>query len=175
MFYKIVNSESKTYQDLIELNNKEKEIEDFNKKLIDEITDGLEWDSFKGYNRQVNLGRVLHVIAFHFTEPDKVDMKKWKPLKENNEYYVPNKRTKVGKELATKLEQQKQSSVYKLFDILNLGIPNQFKFPQFFVLDDIIVLYIDERFEIHNSDMVEITKTEFEQHIHDYNQKHKSN
>ena len=171
MFYKITNNESKTYKDLVELNNKEKEIENFNKNLIEEITDGLEWDSFKGYNRQVNLGRVLHVEAFHFTEPDKVDTNKWRTLKENNEYYVPNKRTKDGKELAAKLKQQKQSSVYELFDILNLNIPNQFRFPQFFVLDDIIVLYLDERFDIHNPDVVEITKTEFEQHINDYNQK----
>ena len=171
MFYKIIDGKSKTYQKLVELNDNEKEIENLNKKLIEEITDGLEWDSFKGYDRQINLGRVLRVEAFHFTEPDKVDANKWKPLKENSEYYVPNKRTKVGKELAAKLNQQKQSSVYKVFDILNLDIPNQFRFPQFFVLDDIIVLYLDERFEIHNPDVVEITKTEFEQHINDYNQK----
>ena len=175
MFYKINNKDSKIYKDLIDLNNKEKEIEVFNKNLINEITDGLDYDSFKGYNRQVNFGRVLRVEAFRFTETDKVDTNKWKPLKDNNQYYIPNKRTKIGKEIANKLSQQRQSSVFHLFDILGVDSPCQFKFPQFFVLDNIIILYLDDRFDmIQNQDVIEITRTEFEQHIDDYNKNLKS-
>jgi hypothetical protein len=165
MYYKITNTESKVYKALHDLRRKEVQMEADNKKAVLEKVQ-LEVESFYGYLGQQNFYRVTHYSGFKFTDPKKVDPKIWIPSKVHDGFFIPNKRTKLGKELEEFLCRGLQTSWYStVFKILRLNSPTKFKFPFVEILDNVIVVFLDDKMEPKDDNLIEITKREFNELI----------
>ena len=163
MYYKIENKESDVYVKLHDMRTKELQIEKDNEKAIEEKT-GLKWNTFLGYSGQQNFRRTTQFSGFKFTEPEKVDSKIWKEHSEHKGYFIPNRRTKIGREMSEFLWNGLKGSRYDIpFEILGTKHARSFVFP--FVEignDDIIVIYLHEEYQLDNENIIEITKKEFE-------------
>lgn len=162
MYYKIVNKESEVYKKLHEMRTKELKWEEDNKTLINEKV-GLEWDEFFGHGGQQNFGRVTEFVGFVFTEPEKVDPKVWKRSIDDNRVFVPNNRTKAGKEMNQFLSNGLNRHYFSVvFDCLGAEHPTgRFVFPYVEIFeDDIIIIYVDDRTIITDENVIEITSKE---------------
>lgn len=162
MYYKIENKESKVYKELHALRTKELKIEEENILAIEEKT-GLKFKNSFGHHGQQNFRRVTSYIGFEFTEPEKVDLKIWKRHKEHEMIFVPNTRTKLGRDMQEFLNNGLKGSRYdKVFKILKLADLTKFTFPFIEILkNDVIVIYLGDKHEPKNKDIIEITKREF--------------
>lgn len=166
MFYKITNKDSKVYQDLVALLDKEASINEYNRCVANEVTKGLDWKKFIGFGNQLNFDRVRYYRGFVFKDPDKVNPKEWRKDKEYKDAYRPNKRTKAGQEIQKKLNQQKRSDVFFLEPILGIKLidgPSSFKYPQIFRQDDVLAIYLDDKHEPKDENVIEITSKEFKE------------
>jgi hypothetical protein len=122
------------------------------------------WNLYLGRSGQQNLFRVPVYNAFKFCDPNKVDLKVWKEKKDYPGYYVPNKRTKAGREKQKILDSLKVSSIITLKRILGMNFSERFVFPWVEIVNDnTIILFIDEEFEPKGEEFIEITKREFEE------------
>lgn len=162
MYYKIEKKESKVYKELVKLRKEEKEFEKLNCKLIVEKT-GSNYKSFLGHKGQQNFSRLTQYNGFEFEEPKKLNQKAWKKHKEHPQIFVPNKRTKEGKEMDSFLQHGLKTSFFrKPLDILGVDANGSFSLPFIELVKDVIVMYLDDSFEFENKDVIEITKKEFE-------------
>lgn len=162
MYYKITNKKSKVYKKLHQLRTSELEMEDENIKAIKEKI-GLEFTTFLGHKGQQNHSRVTQYIGFKFTEPEKVDLTIWKKDKQHPEIFVPNRKTKIGKEIDEfLLNGTKKSSFLNPVDILGLEVPHRFSFPFIHIIPNQILLFLDDQFEPKDENVIEITKREFD-------------
>ena len=164
MYYKILNKECEVYQKLHAMRTEEIQFEEENLKAIKEKT-GMEWTSFLGRRSQQTFGRVTTYSGFVFTEPEKVDLKVWKPTKQTENGFVPNLRTKAGREMSEFLRNGLKGHWFKrVYD--NVGLKNpagRFAFPFVEICGDVIILFLDGDPEIADENIIEITKTEFTQ------------
>lgn len=168
MYYKITNKDSKVYKQLYNLRKKEQEIEESNKKLVKELI-GQDFTYFIGKAGQQNFHRVTQYSGFEFKHPEKLPPKVWVLDKQYGDKggYVPNRRTKAGREMLEKLRTLPHSSIIDVFRILKCELSGRFAFPYVEICkDDVIVLYMSERYDdvlSKNKDIIEITKREFEE------------
>ena len=161
MYYKITNKESEVYKKLHELRTKELQIQKDNDKAIEEKT-GLKFKTFLGDSGQQNFRRVRQYRGFKFTTPDKVDLKIWKTDSEHKEIFVPNRKTKLGREMAEFLLNGLKGSRYdKVFDILKLEHLRKFTFPYVEISNEVILIFLSDKQEPKDSNVIEITKKEF--------------
>jgi len=161
MYYKIENKECEVYKKLHELRIKEEQIELKNVASIIEKT-GLNWENFFGRRGQQNFRRVSSFSGFEFTEPDKVDLKIWKRHKDHNEFFVPNTRTNLGREMQEFLNNGLEGSRFDIvLDILKLEDLSRFTFPFVEIVGEIIIMYLDDDHEPKDENVIEITKREF--------------
>ncbi|MDD3875494.1 MAG: hypothetical protein PHT69_02675 [Bacteroidales bacterium] len=146
------------------MRTRELKIQKDNRKAIEDKT-GLEFEQFLGCAGQQNYSRVTIFNGFVFTSPDKVDLKVWKRDKDHKNVFVPNRKTKVGREMAKFLENGlKKGNFMDPFDILKLEHPRKFTFPFVEITDnEIIVLFLDEKMEPTDKNVIEITKREFDE------------
>lgn len=160
MYYKIENRECDVYVKLHDMRTKELQIEKDNEEAIKEKT-GLKWKEFLGHYGQQNFRRTTQYSGFVFTEPDKVDSKIWN--KQEDGVFVPNKRTKLGREMSEFLMNGLTGSRYdKPFKILKIPKQRRFTFPYIEIgKNGIIVMYFDERHIPNDENVIEITKKEF--------------
>lgn len=173
MYYKILNKDSDVYKKFFELRIREKNIEKENKQAIKDKS-GLDFESFLGYSGQQNFGRVTEYTGFKFTEPEKVDLKIWQRHKTHSEIFIPNRKTKLGREMAKFISNGLKGSRFDIpFEILGLEHPSKFTFPFVEIYDDIILLYLDENVEPNDVNVIEITKTEFQKIRDDYYERNK--
>jgi hypothetical protein len=122
----------------------------------------LEWDSFLGYNSQQTWNRVTEYIGFKFNEPEKVDLTIWKEDPKHKGIFIPNRRTKKGKEMAAFLNNGLQGHRFDIvFQILGIEHRNKFNFPFVEICKDVIILFLGEDYNIESEDIIEITKKEF--------------
>lgn len=170
MYYKITNKESEVYHKLYAMRSEELQFEEDNKKAITEKT-ALSWSKFLGRSGQQNFGRVTYYSGFVFDEPEKADTKIWKKQDKIGNGFVPNLRTKSGREMKDFLNNGLKSHWYgDVYDALGLEHPDgRFTFPFVSICGEVVILFIDN--DIDNPDIIEITKTEFYQ-IHE--EAHKS-
>jgi hypothetical protein len=166
MYYKITNKDCDVYQKLHELRTKELKMEEENIQAITEKT-GLKWDNSFGHHGQQNFRRVSSYSGFEFKEPEKVDLKIWKIHPEHNTIFVPNLRTKLGREMEEFLRNGLKSSKLRLvLEILKLEDLRKFSFPFLgIVKDEIILLFVDDNHEPKDENVIEITKREFNELI----------
>lgn len=164
MYYKITNKESEVYQKLHEMRTKELKIESDNKVAIKEKI-GLDFTGFLGYPGQQNLCRVSQYSGFKFNEPEKADPKIWQEHKQFTGYYIPNKRTKLGREMEEFLSMNLGSSCFtNPLDILQLEPSGRFSFPFVEIVNDTIILFIDISIGvIKDENVIEITSREFKE------------
>ena len=168
MYYKIINKDSDVYKQLYELRKKEQQIEESNKKLVMELV-GQDFTYFIGKAGQQNYERVTQYSGFEFKHPEKLPPKVWVLDEKYGDKgcYIPNRRTKAGREMLEKLRTLPHSSIIEVFRILNCEMSGRFAFPYVEIgKDDVIVLYMSDRFDdvlSKNKDIIEITKREFEE------------
>ncbi len=162
MYYKIENKDCEVYKSLHKLRSKELQIQKENEEAISKKI-GLDYKQFNGYHGQQHFARVTTYLGFQFTEVEKIDRKIWKPSKERSDIFEPNRKTKVGKEMSEFLFYELQKScVYDVFELLNLSHLGRFTFPYVEIINDSIVLYLDDKREPVDENVVEITKKEFD-------------
>jgi len=163
MYYKITNKNSKVYKSLFEQRTKEKEAEANNILAIKEKT-GLDFKNSFGNHGQQNFNRVTKYKGFAFTEPEKVDLKIWKRHPEHQDVFVPNTRTKLGREMNEFLLNGLKGFRYDIIFEL-IGVPEligRFKLPFVEICaKNEIVVYLDDDQEPKNKNVIEITKKEF--------------
>lgn len=159
MYYKITNKESEIYNKLHALRTSELQIENENEAAIKQAV-GLDYEIFLGRAGQQNLWRVTRYSGFKFTEPDKVDLKIWKDSGDG--MFIPNKKTKLGREMDLFLSNLKSSNYNKPLKILGLETPVKFSFPYVEIAGDIIVMRLDDQFFPEDENLIEITKKEFD-------------
>lgn len=162
MYYKMTNVDSPQYKELREFRENEIKIEVENKKTIQDIVKH-DFDKFRGRQGQASFDRVTRWSGFLFKEPDKVDSNVWRTDPENKGGYLPNKRTKQGKEMAKQLESMPSSSLFTFIELLEIEMTGRFSYPFLFVCGDTLLFYIDDAFEPKGKDFIEITKKEFEE------------
>lgn len=168
MYYKIINKDSDVYKQLYELRTKEQEIEKRNKKMVKELI-GQDFTHFIGNAGQQNFERVTQFSGFEFKHPEKLPPKVWVLDKQYGDKggYVPNRRTKAGREMLEKLRTLPHSSVFEVFEILKCEPSGRFIFPYVEIgKDDVIVLFMSDCIDdvlSQNKDIIEITKREFEE------------
>lgn len=168
MYYKIINKDSDVYKNLYNLRKKEQQIEENNKKTVKELI-GQDFTFFIGKAGQQNLERVTQYSGFGFKHPENLPPKVWVLDKQYGDKggYVPNRRTKAGREMLEKLRTLPHSSIIKVFGILKCEMSGRFIFPYVEIgKDDVIVFYMSDRYDdvlSKNKDIIEITKREFEE------------
>ena len=161
MYYKIENKECEVYKKLHDLRTNELRFNDENEKLIkDKVC--LHYDKFFGNGGQQNFRRVNEYKGFNFTEPEKVNLKIWQIHKEYEGLFVPNTRTKLGREMSEFLLNGLKGSRYnKVFEILELQEYGRFTFPYVEIVKDLIVIFVSDNQEPKDENLIEITKREF--------------
>lgn len=161
MYYKIVNQESEIYKKMLDLRQYEIQADIDNVNEIKSRT-GLDFNSFLGQHGQQNFNRTTSYMGFKFLNPDMVDRKVWKLHKKHPNIFVPNKRTKVGRDMDNFLSHElKCSSLFSLLEILKLQTIPKFQFPYLEIVDNILIMSLDDRFNFKNDDVIEITSKEF--------------
>lgn len=163
MYYKILNKESEVYKKLHEMRTLELQMEEDNKKAIEEKT-GMTWESYFGRRAQATFNRTTDYMGFEFIEKDKVDPKIWKQDKSDPKIYMPNTRTKVGRDMAEFLNNGLKGHRFsKIFDIIECERPNgSFNWPYVEIFDDIIVMFLDaQNVPADKENVIEITSVEF--------------
>ena len=162
MYYKIENKECEVYKKLHELRTEEIQISEENKQAIKDKS-GLDFKSFFGHSGQQNFRRVTQYTGFKFTEPEKVDLKIWQRHKIHSDIFIPNRRTKLGREMEEFISNGlKSSNFMKPFEIFGLEHPRKFSLPFVEIVGDVIILWFDEQTEILDENVIEITKREFD-------------
>lgn len=161
MYYKIENKDCKVYKELRAMREKELSIEEENKKAIAEKIP-YTYESFYGRSGQQKASRVSSYEGFCFKEPDKIDKQVWKPSKVDSTIFVPNRRTKAGREIIMFLRALKKGSYTNVLEILGLSYLGAFIFPYVEIAEDILILYIDDSQEPKDENVIEITKKEFD-------------
>ena len=168
MYYKVENKESEVYKKLHEMRIEELQIDKDNWQTIKQKT-GLDFDLFLGHSGQQNFKRTRLFQGFKFNEPEKVDLKIWKRDKDHPQIFVPNKRTKVGREMSEFLSNGLKGSRYdKPFEILGVEHNGKFSFPYVEIVGELILIVLGDNQEPKDPNVIEITKTEFDELMMDF-------
>ena len=92
-----------------------------------------------------------------------MDLKIWKKHKDYPDCFEPNRKTKLGREMAEFLSNGLKGSRFdKPLDILGLETNGRFTFPYVEIFGDIILIYLDDNMNPTDENVIEITKREFE-------------
>lgn len=160
MYYKIENKDSEVYRKLHEMRSHEIET---NKRNLQAVKDrvGLDFYEFIGLVGQQNYWRTTQYEGFKFKEPEKVDPKVWVLDKDFPDYFVPNKRTKAGREMDKFLNSMSSSHYRTPLNILGLPSLSKFKFPFIEIVGDLIVMHLDDQYTLDDPNIIEITSKEF--------------
>ena len=165
--YRLEHKECELYTALKARIELEEEGDKFNRKLIKENVP-YEYQTVSAYKEHF-AASVITYRGFYFSNPDEVNRKIWRV---EDGCFVPNKRTKDGKEMAKILSQQKSFNFLTLMTML--GINNQygsFKIPQLFYHHDIILIATDDNHRLTDSNLIEITRGELNNWLDKINKK----
>lgn len=160
MYYKIENKNCKVYKELRAMRENELLIEEANRKALAERI-SYTYENFYGYHGQQNINRVSTYIGFRFNESDKIDKSVWVPSKDDPGIYLPNNRTKAGKEMKLFLRTLNKGCLWEVWEILDVPEIGCFQFPYVDIIGDIIIIYLDDKQEPKDKNVIEITKKEF--------------
>lgn len=164
MYYKIENQKCKVYKKLHALRTKEYQMKKDNEYLIRKrIGFNLKWENYLGYPDQQGFNRLPDFQGFEFEEPNKADPLTWRLHPKYSGVFIPNTRTKAGREMKKFLSKDLQQSMcFDVFDILGLEVMGRFKIPYMEICGETILLYVDENHKPKDKNIIEITSTEFE-------------
>lgn len=155
-----MNKESDIYKVLHKQRTKELAAKKENNKILKELIP-YKWEQYLGW-KDNSFGRIPAYFGFKFENLEEIDKNIWKQDKNNPAYYVPNKRTKAGKEMAVKLDRLKRFSFYRIWEMLEISNETGSKSVPFLeIAGDILLLFLDDSQNPKDQNVVEITKREF--------------
>lgn len=162
MYYKIENKKSDVYKKLYAMREIELKIEKDNKSKLENQFGSF--DAFLGIGNQQNFFRVSQYTGFKFSSPQEIDLTAWKLHADFEGVYVPNRRTKAGKAAKKFIDNLEKRWVDDPLIILGVkeSTPSYFTFPFVEITGDIIVLYLDDKTNPKDENVIEITKKEFD-------------
>lgn len=165
MYYKITNTECDLYKKLHDLRTEEKEIDKRNEAKIKEAV-GDDWDGCTGWFGQQNLRRCTRYSGFKFKHPENLPPKTWKAHKVYKGVFVPDRRTKAGREISELLSNGiEHSSIITVFKIFGCEMDGEFVYPFIEICKNgNIVVFMSDKYDLEKkfSDIIEITHREFE-------------
>ena len=165
MYYKIENQECKVYKKLKALREQEIQFEKENRIAIYDKT-GLFFEEYLGKSGQQTFDRVTSYSGFGFTDVENVSLKTWSRHKDYPNIFIPNKRTKLGKEMATFLSSGlKRSCFSKPFEILGVDCGRKFTFPFIQDVDGVIFIFWGDNETPKDENVIEITSVEFNRFV----------
>lgn len=92
----------------------------------------------------------------------KMDMKVWKRDPNHPEIFIPNKRTKAGKEMQKAISNLKCFSFMKIMDILDIkDYCGRYVIPTLEIAGDTILVSVDDKHKLTQQDAIMITMNEF--------------
>ncbi len=161
MYYKITDPEREDFKKFKELREKELAMEARNQEKVKERVGGFA--SLYGHLGQQNVRRVTQYKGFVFEDGHEPDKSLLKHLKDG--IWVPNRRTKKGRDLDEFLLNGLEGSFYdEPYEILGMERPRgQFTFPYVEAFDTVVILWFGPGKEIRRRGLTEITKKEFEE------------
>lgn len=167
MYYKLIDKESVLYKKLYNLRIKELQIEEDNAERIRQRYP--KWNNcFIGRKGQQNFNRVTTYSGLGFNSEQDVDLTEFKPSKDFNGIYEPNKKTKRGRECYAFFRNLDKSSYFKFIDIIAAATDNdptyynRFVFPYLEIgSDDNLYCYFDDKMNLPK-EFIEITSIEFD-------------
>ena len=165
MYYKVVNKDSSVYKRLYEMRDEEIKREKRNLEAIKKKIP-LNWEHYYGGQGQQNFGRCREYCGFYFTCPELVDMRVWKPHKDHDGLFVPNRRTAAGREMYDFLRSELERGWYEdVYKALNLQVDlSRFAFPFVEIMSsESILLFLSDSIDINDENVIEITKKEYEE------------
>lgn len=161
MYYKVTNTKSRVYKKLLALRKKEKSIDQSNENWVREKVK-LHFFEARGSSGQ-GFFRTKMWTGFKFRKSDKPDPKIWKEkIVEGKVFYIPNKRTKVGKEMNFVLSTIPKTTMIDLFNVLGITINDYTSiiFPFMEVHKNTILIKLDDAIVVQDKSLIEITRTE---------------
>lgn len=161
MYYKMTNTSCEKYKQLRAFREKEIEIEKENRKAIEKIV-RHPFDKFVGHSGQNSFDRVTRWRGFVFTDTKNIDERIWKTDKEFPDAYFPNRRYKEGKAMYERINALQKSSFFKFMELLGIEFIGRFSWPYIFISGDVLLFYLDDKFEPTDENFIEITKKEFD-------------
>lgn len=162
MYYKIENKNSQVYRELRkmrkkEINNEKNNLKAVNKKIK------LDYTHSYGVFGQQNHNRCTSFLGFAFGEPDKVCLKTWTKSKDDESIFIPNTKTKEGMEMLFFLGSKLKHSWWETpLKILGINAEKTAIFPYVEICGDKIVLFLDDKQQPKDPNVIEITQKEFE-------------
>lgn len=167
MYYKLIDKKCEKYKKLYEMRKNEMRIEKENEAAI--LKRFPDWNgTFIGRKGRKTFLRVSTYSGLAFNNPDRLDAKEWKEHKDHPGVYIPNRRTKSGREIRAFLLYGLQGgSFFEFCDIVGVDIIGSFTFPYMGIgPDEALFFYFDDRFG-PLGDFIEITQGEFEKSMND--------
>lgn len=160
IYYKITDKESDLYKKLYEQRTMELEVHKQNQVILAKLIP-YKWDIYSGH-RDNSFSRIPRYFGFKFENPEEVDMKVWKRDSNHPEIFIPNKRTKAGKEMQKAISNLKCFSFMKIMDILDIkDYCRHFAIPTLEIADDTVLVSVDDRHKLTQQDAIMITMDEF--------------
>lgn len=173
MYYKITKKSNKIYKKLRAVREKEIENEKKNRETVEKLI-GFELTLFVGVTQQHSLDRMTSYSGFKFPDGVTPDPKVWVKSKKFPDYYVPNRRTKVGREMAKSLHSLPSvSSSWDIWEAIGVKTPyRSFSIPALYLSGNgDVIIYLDDNMEPTDKDVIEITRTEFNKTLEAYPEK----
>ncbi len=162
MFYKITDPEREDFKKFKELREKELAMEARNNEEVKKRVG--DYIAVYDHHGQQNVVRVTQFKGFIFAPGHQPDTNMLRPSKDG--IWVPNRRTKRGRELEEFLLNGIEKSIFHApYEILGLEVPMgvQFTFPYVEAFDTVVILTFGPHKAIKREGFTEITKTEFDQ------------
>lgn len=144
MIFKFTDLENKVTKSLISFRNKEVDINESNAKAVPKLVKAS-YDGVYGNGSQQSCVRTNTYKGFKFTEPDTIDPKVFKQKDIDGEsVFMPNARTKVGREMKNALNNLPCTTVFNLFDLILCVTPYAFTYPYLELFNGILYLFVDD-------------------------------
>lgn len=160
IYYKITDKESDLYKKLYEQRTMELEAHKQNQVTLAKLIP-YKWDIYSGH-RDNSFSRIQRYFGFKFENPEEVDMKVWKRDPNHPEIFIPNKRTKAGKEMQKAISNLKCFSFMEIMDILDIkDYCGRYVIPTLEIAGDTILVSVDDKHKLTQQDAIMITMDEF--------------
>lgn len=167
MYYKITNTECDVYKRLHELRDREICIDYRNLAAIRKEVE-LDFIGILGKTDQSNCLRTNAYYGFKFADQSKVNLKIWKEDVDHEGIFIPNKRTKLGRQMNSFLRNGLEGSWFE-YPLEILGVHHKwsrFMLPFVEISGEAILIRLDDKMEPKDENVIEITKKEFFEILH---------
>lgn len=152
MFFKITKQNADLYNKLndILIEAEEKKIED--EKLLSEAIPYKRGEIYYGSRAWQGFSINIQYKGLSFEDGQDIDPKVWI---NKGQYYIPNSRTKKGKEMRNILYKTGDTLVFKILDLILPEIIGRFTIPRVYHGNECLVVYVGEDERKHVAESLE--------------------